>query len=240
MNICISGLTASGKTTLIKAIVKSNKLKHYSASTLLFEKLLHNNTLSAIENIKDHFWLRKQGKITFDYRLKNLVVDKEIDEKLLEIIQTENNVIIDSLSLPYLLPKNNKSIVIIYLKSKLSQRIKKAFCSSPTLSTNSIKRGIKDKDKITKNILKKIWNINILKLDKQLYDLIIDKSNFFKLVNPSDAQEEISIKIEIIQSLLNIYSSIEENDNALYKRNIEYYNFIINKYKAIILKSSAF
>jgi len=213
LKICISGLTAVGKTTIAQALARRYNAQYISASSLLLKLAQeHDRALGTAENI-NHFWLQEKGKDLFTERERNFALDREIDQGMLSLVEASKNLILDSLTLPYRIAEENNAFCIL-LCATLKQRTDRAWLSSPTMPKYLLRKGIKEKDVRTRKILQALWGIDIFRPRLAKYDLIISDGGLGKLFNhrPS-ANEEITIKLEIFSALLDIYVHLVEPEH---------------------------
>ena len=95
--IIISGMPASGKTTLAKFLADQLKLKYYGGGDALKQIAAEKGlTVSG-----DDWWDTAKGLEFLNIREKNSDFDKEVDKKLISFANS-GNVVISSYTLPWL------------------------------------------------------------------------------------------------------------------------------------------
>ncbi len=204
IKICISGLTASGKTTLIKEIAKFYKCKYISFSSFLIKNLPTKLALKYKNNLENWYKVKDIDK----YRLKFINREKEIDKKFYKFIQSKKKVIFDSFTYPVLSFNDKNRAFCVFIKTNCKERLKRG-CKSvkkinPQLSFKQIKNYILNKDLITKKILQKNWKVNIFSKNYLKYfNLIINDSILEKQKLPP--KQIIELKKRIILYFYNLY-----------------------------------
>ncbi len=148
------GLTASGKSTQAKRIAHFYGLKHYCGSVDLLRRLNHN------DSNKSHWWFNEEGQ-NIELERDQADVDLEVDERLLEIANTEDDYIFESWTTPFLYGRNDA--IKIYLNPPLESRSKMAWNSKieKSLSIESLVNGIKNKDTKSRDRFAKLYGIDI-------------------------------------------------------------------------------
>ncbi len=116
MSIVISGWPAVGKTTIAAELAKEFRLEIYNGGDIL--KMLageHGYSISG----KD-WWDTEDAKKFMTERKSNPYFDKEVDQRLVEIVK-KGNVVITSYTLPWLV----KDAIKFWLKGSQSNRAKR-------------------------------------------------------------------------------------------------------------------
>jgi len=144
IKICISGLTAVGKTTFARSLIERYDATYISASEILLVYAQTEQKVTILPEDRDHFWLREKGRNLFLQRRKNPDLDKQIDEVMLTHLFTTTNAVIDSLTVPSLAPQESSAFFIL-LQATLHQRTQRAWLSSPTMTKKSSGREFKKK-----------------------------------------------------------------------------------------------
>ncbi|MCR4322917.1 MAG: cytidylate kinase family protein [Candidatus Azambacteria bacterium] len=215
MKICVSGLTAVGKTFIAKKIAQAYNIKYISASVLLLDGglLLGYHSFKPNER-RDHFWLTPHADLFNLERLQDHKLDKRIDCLLLNYLDREPGLIADTLTAPFLMPRQNNAFNILILAS-LEVRAKRAWLSSPTLSIPELMKGVSTKDKKASEILKAAWGIDITSDElSQFYDLVLENSDL-------DDQNDIAktgnvskvITLEAIRACVDMYDWCRGNSD---------------------------
>jgi cytidylate kinase len=165
-NICISGLTASGKTTHAHLLAGEFGLTYVSGSQIQ----LNFMGVSPIQT-KD-FWITVEAK-----KLWNEKQFSEIDSELLRLEEINAGYIFDTSTMPW---RHKKPSLCIWLESDLDSRVLKSIVSHrgrSQFADEEYHEKIKEKDKSTIELYKKLYDINI-GTDLSCFDLILDISSF--------------------------------------------------------------
>lgn len=215
MKICVSGLTAVGKTFMAKKIAQTYNVKYISASVLLLDGglLLGYYSFKPKER-KHHFWLTPHADLFNLERLQDHKLDKMIDCLLLDYLDRESGLIADTLTAPFLMPRQNNAFNILILAS-LEVRTRRAWLSSPTLSMPELMKGVSTKDKKASEILKAVWGIDIMSDElSQFYDLVLENSD---LDDPNDITRtgnvSKAITLEAIRACVDLYDWCKGNSD---------------------------
>ena len=164
MIITVSGLTASGKTTLAKGLADELNLEYLSGSSKL-KDLLPDKTFRS--------WESKEGIQMILFRLKNTKFDKRLDSGLLRIIRRSDNIVVDSWTMPWLLG-SNRNTVKIYVKAPIEVRARRVSIRDD-IPYKSALTAIKKKDDLTANIYRSLYKIDV-SYDLAPFDLVVDSS----------------------------------------------------------------
>lgn len=162
MIITISGKAGSGKSTVAKILAKKLKLKHYSSGDFMGEIAKeHNLTIVELSKLAE----------------KEKWIDKEIDDRQVNLGKKEDNFIIDGRLSWHFIPNSIK----IYLDVDDKIAVKRIYGDK----INRKDEGFQDEKELVKQIkqrtdsekkrYKKYYNIDYH--DKKHYNLIIDTSN---------------------------------------------------------------
>lgn len=236
IKICISGLTASGKTTLAKELSKKYKIPYFSFSEYLLSYYAsYKQDLISKHDKNNHYWY--YADILNKYRLKHLKIEKKIDQSFYKLVKKNKSTIFDSFSYPKLsLLDSNRAFCVLLLISK-NIRTKRAFRSSQTLSKKKIVSYIKEKDGITNKILYINWNINIFKNSYcDYFDLIINDGILEQ--RKISLRRRLNIVIKIITIFYNIWKRIPGDKKYLHLSN--YCKYYLKQYPNVIKKYPSF
>jgi len=202
VKICISGLTASGKTTLINKLAHYYKCPYISFSTFLlreYGKILPH----LISEKKPHYYWHYAGLLNY-YRLKLLDFEKEIDKKFYRFIGSKRKFIFDSFTYPYLSFTSSQRPFCVLLDVGKKIRLARAGCSPNPLSNKELLKYIDEKDATTNFILKKIWNLDVTKKSyKEYFHLVINDGFLEKL--GIGFKKCLNIKMHVVLSFANLY-----------------------------------
>jgi CMP/dCMP kinase len=158
MIITITGALGSGKSTVGKAIAKEMKLKHYSTGDYM-------RTMAANRGIT----LLELGKIAET----DFAVDKEIDDWMVNLGKTKNELIVDSRLAWYFIPKSFK-IFLDVTEEEGARRIFAQKRNDESYNTDFDKalENLKARKESEKKRYRELYGINFYDLEN--YDLVIN------------------------------------------------------------------
>lgn len=171
MIILICGFSASGKSYLVNSVAKKLNYKHVHTSDILnqFACGVPENKIQ-IENTKMNTgWYEFSG--LDKKRDKSKSLDKKLDKFLINLVNTKDNMILDSWTLPYLV-KNNPKIIKIWLDGTEKIRAKRLSLRDK-ISFKEAYKILKGKDNFSKEHFKKLYGFTLGK-DKKAFDLVIN------------------------------------------------------------------
>jgi len=154
--ITISGTPGSGKTTIAEKLSYKLKLE-YIYSGELFRNLAKKHNMT----------LEKFGK----YCEKNSKIDRELDNKQIEILKGKNDIILEGRLAGWLSYKNNISAIKIFLNADIDIRTKRVIKREDG-DFEKRKQEIIKREKSEKTRYKKYYNIDLS--DKSIYDIVVD------------------------------------------------------------------
>ena len=164
--ICISGLAATGKSTLAKRLAESLNLRYVSGGDGL--KML------AVERGYRpggrEWWETEDGMRFLEERMRNPEFDKLVDQKLLELAKA-GDVVIDSWVLPWLYRDGFN----IWLKAKTEVRAERMARRSG-ISVEEAGRLLEKRDSESIELYKKLYGIEVGK-DFEPFHLVLDTSD---------------------------------------------------------------
>ncbi|KKU15690.1 hypothetical protein A3I34_01735 [Candidatus Jorgensenbacteria bacterium RIFCSPLOWO2_02_FULL_45_12] len=240
--ICLTGLTACGKTTLLQRLSRHYKCPYVSFSTFLIKEYAATKpNLISKHKKSDHYW--RHAKSLNDYRLKSQTIEKQIDKKFYDFIESKDKIVFDSFSYPYFAERNPTRSFCVFIRAKQNIRVRRAFRSSQSLKGDILIKYIKEKDRITSEVLKKCWNFNIFQSSyMRLFDLIIDDGELEK--KKVDFKRRMDVKSEIVTSFADLWlcrkSGKISKEKALLKECLcvtkKYYPVIIKKHPRLYQK----
>jgi len=178
MKICITGFTGAGKSTLAKRLAKRFNLKIISGGEMLKKIALERGFKDEVG-----WWEKPSGQKFLEMRLKNLDVDMEIDRRLLEIAEREDNIILDAWTMAYLYKGD---AIKIYLKASLEERAKRV-SKRDRIGFNDALERVKRKDELTSAIYRKLYGFR-LGDDLKPFHIVIDTSR----LKPDDVELIVS------------------------------------------------
>jgi cytidylate kinase len=176
-NVCISGLTASGKTTHGHLLAGEFGLTYVSGSQIQ----LNFMGISPIQT-KD-FWITEDAK-----PLWNNDAFSRIDAELLRIESVSDGCIFDTSTMPW---RHRRPALCIWLGSSLESRVLKSIVSHRgrnRFGLDEYPARIAEKDAATQRLYRELYGIRIGD-DLSCFDLILDISSLIK-----DATLEASLK----------------------------------------------
>lgn len=163
-NVCISGLTAAGKTTHSHLLAGELGLTYVSGSQIQLNFL----GVSPIQS-KD-FWITQEAKSLWDEsQFRN------IDAELLRLEEFATGFVFDTSTMPW---RHKHPALCIWLESTPESRVFKAIVShrgNTTFSHASYRDRISSKDHATISLYKSLYGIEI-GVDLTCFDLILDIS----------------------------------------------------------------
>ena len=164
--ICISGLAATGKSTLAKRLAESLNLRYVSGGDGL--KML------AVERGYRpggrEWWETEDGMRFLEERLRNPEFDKLVDQKLIELAKA-GDVVIDSWVLPWLYRDGFN----IWLKAKTEVRAERMARRSG-ISVEEARRLLEKRDSESIELYKKLYGIEVGR-DFEPFHLVLDTSD---------------------------------------------------------------
>jgi len=164
--ICISGLAATGKSTLAKRLAGSLNLRYVSGGDGL--KML------AVERGYRpggrEWWETEDGMRFLEERLRNPEFDKLVDQKLIELAKA-GDVVIDSWVLPWLY----RGGFNIWLKAKTEVRAERMARRSG-ISVEEARRLLEKRDSESIELYKKLYGIEVGR-DFEPFHLVLDTSD---------------------------------------------------------------
>jgi len=150
ISIVISGWPAVGKTTIAAELAREFGFKIYNGGDIL--KLLAGDKGYVISG-KD-WWDTQQAKKFMEERKRNLCFDKQVDQKLLEIVRL-GKAVITSYTLPWLVQDPIK----FWLKGSQDNRAKR-MAKRDNMSLLKARKIIKARDQENKKIYRKLYGFN--------------------------------------------------------------------------------
>jgi cytidylate kinase len=162
-SIVISGWPAVGKTTIAAEIAKEFDFKVYNGGDIL--KLLAGDRGYSISG--NDWWDTEQAKKFMVERKANLYFDKQVDQKLVEIVRL-GKAVITSYTLPWLV----QDAIKFWLKGSQDNRARR-MAKRDNLSLLQAKKIIKMRDDENKNIYRKLYGFNFGK-DLNVFDFSLN------------------------------------------------------------------
>ena len=182
--VCISGLTASGKSTVARMLAKRYNLNYYSGGGMLKEVAVEMGYSPGGED----WWGTEDGKRFLKERLRNFEYDRIVDQRLLKKAE-EGNVVLDSWTMPWLLDFGFK----IWIDAPLEVRAERLSRRNKIPIDEALK-SLKEKDETTRKIYKELYGIN-LGFDFSPFHVVIDNSNL-------NVEETFSVLCEVLDRIV--------------------------------------
>ncbi|MEM0360201.1 MAG: AAA family ATPase [Candidatus Diapherotrites archaeon] len=169
MIVIVSGLPGSGKSTLVEKIAREFNLKPVFASGIL--KQIRERERVDFESAEKGagFWESLEGKNFTKQREKELDFDKKLDQELLRIASSGDNLVFDSRTMPWLF--KGKAFKI-WLKASL-ETCAKRIAKRDKKKAKEILEGLRERFEADKRIYKKLYGFE-LDADFSPFDLVLD------------------------------------------------------------------
>ena len=167
MNVLVCGLSGSGKSVMAERLAEHFGLKCVHTSGVLRQLREEKKMEVEASEMNVGFYESKEGKKFMKERLENQAFDKALDKKLLEIIE-EDNVVMDSWTMPWLSPKGIK----IWLRVSDKERAERLAGRNKREEARVLKAA-KEKGRNTAKIYKKLYGFDFGK-DLSVFDLIVE------------------------------------------------------------------
>src|SRR3989344_9391204 len=145
MNICFSGLTASGKSYQAKKIAEKLGFDYINAASLLLEEVYKDEYRKTYDQT-DIYWFSESNVSFLKDKRNEKNLDLIIDNKLIELAKENNKIVFDCRVLPWLY--KGSELLKIYLNPPVEDRYKICFLSRDehSYSIEDIKRNLDKKD----------------------------------------------------------------------------------------------
>ena len=164
--ICVSGLTACGKSTAARRLAKEYELEYVSGGTALKELALKTGYKAK----RKGWWETPEGMRFLDQRLRDSKFDRQIDDQLLKWAE-QGDVVLDSWTMPWLTKKGFK----IWLEVSPAERAKR-LAHRDGISPKKAAQIINEKDGKTRRIYEGLYGFKLGE-DYSPFDLILDSES---------------------------------------------------------------
>ena len=163
--ICISGLAATGKSTLGKRLASEFSLRYISGGDALKALAVEMGYKPGGED----WWEKPEGLRFLETRSRDPSFDKRVDEKLLEMAR-EGNVVVDSWVLPWLL-RDGESYNIWLSASEEARAVRMA--KRARIPVGKALEILRKRDAESIEIYRRLYGIELGK-DFKPFHLVID------------------------------------------------------------------
>jgi CMP/dCMP kinase len=174
-SIVISGWPAVGKSTIAAELAKEFGFKAYNGGDIL--KMLASDQGYLIS--RNDWWDTLEGKKFMMERRKNVSYDRQVDQKLLDIVK-KGKAIITSYTLPWLV----QGPICFWLKGSQINRAKR-MANRDKLSVSEAQKIIKVRDKENMNLYRKLYGFkfgeNLSVFDFSLNTDLIDLDSLVEI-----------------------------------------------------------
>ncbi|MHB8413797.1 MAG: cytidylate kinase family protein [Acidiferrobacteraceae bacterium] len=214
-SVCISGLTASGKTTHSHLLSGEFGLTYVSGSQIQLNFL----GVSPIQS-RD-FWIAAEAK-----GLWNEQSFDRIDNELLRLESIAQGYIFDTSTMPW---RHKRPALCIWLESSLESRIVKAIVShrgQGRFSHAEYRHKIMEKDAATAALYKRLYDINI-GTDLSCFDLVLDISNLITKPSFDASLASIHAAHSLIRPAVGWYLTRKSNFEVEFKETADTFGHLI-------------
>jgi CMP/dCMP kinase len=174
-SIVISGWPAVGKSTIAAELAKEFGFKAYNGGDIL--KMLASDQGYLIS--RNDWWDTLEGKKFMMERRKNVSYDRQVDQRLLDIVK-KGKAIITSYTLPWLV----QGPICFWLKGSQINRAKR-MANRDKLSVSEAQKIIKVRDKENMNLYRKLYGFkfgeNLSVFDFSLNTDLIDLDSLVEI-----------------------------------------------------------
>lgn len=202
MRICISGLTAVGKTSLADYLCQQYSCVKVTGASKMLE-ILKDCDISKESQL--YSWLLDSSEANSP-RLNNPQIDRQVDWYLFEqYSSTQQDLVIESLTLPWFASPENDLLSILLLAPEVVRAhwLQQAM---PFLSEPDARRIIHKKDKHTRIALARAWGIECFNESMSIfYDLVIenDECNKEMVLTKAKLWELVHAAVEVYRGYQN-------------------------------------
>jgi cytidylate kinase len=203
MRICISGLTAAGKTTLADYLCQQYNCPKVTGASKILEIL---NGGYVPKEIQLQSWLL-EGASAKSSRLRNPQIDRQVDLFILDQYSSaQETLVIESLTLPWLTgPANNLfSILLLTTEGVRARRLARVM---PFLSDQDANKIVHLKDEQTRTAVSNAWGIASFNDGLRIfYDLIIEENE-----ETQDEKFTQKVLLNCAQAAVEVYSGYQND-----------------------------
>lgn len=203
MRICISGLTAAGKTSLADYLCRRYRCPKVTGASKLLE-ILHAGHVPKEAQLQS--WLLDSSSAK-SLRLHDTQVDRQVDLFILDqYLSAQEILVIESLTLPWLTgPANNLfSMLLLASEDVRARRLARAMSF---LSYEDAGKIVRQKDEQTRTALSNAWGIAGFNDGLRIwYDLIIEEKEETK-----DEMFTQTMLWSCVQAAVEVYRGYQNN-----------------------------
>jgi cytidylate kinase len=181
--ICVSGMTASGKSTVARRIAERYGLKLFSGGNALKTLAIE----MGYKPLDRGWWESEEGLRFLQQRLNDPDFDKKVDQKLLEHAR-KGNVVLDSWTMPWLFKDSYK----IWIDASKKVRAKRLARRDGVVLGKAVK-VLEEKEEVTKAIYARLYGFRLGE-DFSPFDLIVDTDR----LNVNEVFHTVSIVLDRI------------------------------------------
>jgi cytidylate kinase len=177
MSVVISGWPAVGKTTIAENIAKTFNLKLWNGGDILKMMAFEKGYSSSLNH---DWWDTDEAQNFMNTRNKDPFFDKEVDNRLIDLINN-GNVVVTSYTLPWI----SNGTINFWLQGSVDNRAKR-MSMRDNINFEDAKKIVLRRDNENRMIYKKIYNFNFgEKLDVFDFALNTDLLSLDSLVDLS-------------------------------------------------------
>jgi cytidylate kinase len=205
-NVCIAGLTASGKTT------HSHLLCGEFGTTYISGSQIQLNLMGISPVQSREFWVTQEAKALWDKEQFS-----RIDSELLNLECLRNGCVFDTSTMPW---RHRRPALCIWLESSLESRVLKSIVShhgNGAIALDEYPRLIAEKDRATRSLYKELYGLRIGD-DLAPFDLVLDISTLIKTPTLAAALSSIRTTHRVIRSAVAFYLTGEARFRTAYLR----------------------
>jgi cytidylate kinase len=175
MHICISGLTAAGKTTHAELLARDLDMRFVSATEILAK-------LCGVE-FRPSMWLDEVAQV--GSIRDSSPIDVQLDDELAQLFRSTTPTVFDSWALPWLADRLTNDCLYIWFESDFSSRVRKSRVSAlpRDLSYQAARSLVSGKDQDAVQRFGRLYGFD-LRHDRRPFDLVVDNGGLIPL--PTD------------------------------------------------------
>lgn len=183
MKIVISGLTAAGKTTHGALLAEQLGFRFHS-STLTLAQIVAERSARPVQPRWD--------PAMDEARLADVGIDEELDQRMVHLLDSPGDAVIDACMLPWVAPSAEH--LYVWLDSGLASRVRKCFVShlEDGVTWGDARARVLSKDRVTVGQLLKSTG-HALNPDPRLFHLIVSNGDTIPQPTLACAQEGIEM-----------------------------------------------